>query len=126
LLSHGDITMQGNQHVTTFDRDIGSLSFSTMAIGWSVRATQNRLEDTHLDNSGLPDGIITAVSLVTTATMNVTALNIATRCIIALPVDNVVGTSPNIHDVNNIVYYEYGDDCDGIATGIVYWYTFPG
>jgi len=125
LLSHGDILMHGNQHLTTFDRDVGFLSFSTMAIGWSVHATQNRLEDTHIDNR-VPTGIITAVSLITTGTMSITALNIATRCVLSLPVTNIQLTNPNEHHVNNIVYYEDAGDCLGIAQGIAYWYTFPG
>jgi len=51
LLSHGDIMMQGNQHITTFDRSVGHLTFSTTAIGWSVNVSNNRSQDTHLDDS---------------------------------------------------------------------------
>ena len=119
LLSHGDVMLAGNQHLTTLDRDTGHLTFSTIAIGWSVNAGENRFEDTHLDNGA---ALMTDVSLVTTAALNITALNTATRCILAFDVDPVAGTTPNIHDVNNIVYYDTGG-CTTIGSYIVYWMT---
>ena len=66
---------------------------------------------------------MTDVSLVTTAALNITALNTATRCILAFDVDPLAGTTPNLQDVNNIVYYDTGD-CATIGTYIVYWLTF--
>ncbi|MCB9703296.1 MAG: hypothetical protein H6711_15480 [Myxococcales bacterium] len=80
FLCHGDVMLAGNQHLTTLDRDTGYLTFSTIAIGWSVNASENRFEDTHLDNGA---ALMTDVSLVTTAALNITALNTATRCILS-------------------------------------------
>ncbi len=124
LLSYGDVLMQSNQHITTFDRDLGHLTFSTIAIGWSVNASNNRSEDTHLDNN---NNVITDVSLVTTAPLNITSSNIATRCIIAFNgASTSVPTDPSLVLTNNIVYYDAGISCTNIGTGIVYWLTFPG
>ena len=128
LLSHGDIMMQGNQHVTTFDRTVGHLDFSTTAIGWSVNVSNNRSEDSHL-HATEPGELITEISIITTGAMNITSSNIATRCILAFAAESTqVNTTPSYFSDSNIVYYRTdADNCSTYALDILYWLTFtPG
>jgi hypothetical protein len=92
--SYGDVAVLDNQFVTTFPTTRGDMVVDTLVQAWSTRTNNNRWEDPAQLIAGEYQ---TQLSASTTARMNFTALNQASRCI-------QVTISPNSPTVLNNPY----------------------
>ncbi len=106
LQSYGDIGMFDNQLLVRFPAGGGSMMCDTTVSAWSTRVAGNRWVDPAEQIGVLYQ---TETSALTVAAMNITALNQATRCIIA----EAATGSPTIDADNPIVLNQTYTPCAG-------------